>query len=294
MRRLVREGASTGRRIGKAERLGLRPLRSVVGLLAIIVGATCVLVAPTAAGAASSRTSSTAFSSKANQICAQAGTLYGVALETTLESYPPTGAQAAAGIAAGQETLLDRQFKQLKQLKAPPSLNKRFATYVGLIGEQKALVTQEVHAAVGGDQSKYTSLSQQWHEKNVSAEHIASQVKLDQCAKQGLSRKDASTVEHVVTITLITNDPSMCTDMMTKAFVKQQFGSQDKCVEAQTQPAASGTTPSFSDLHGAGNYAQMVVTLHGGSKDGQQLDVSVYRQGGTWRMQAAIPVQPPA
>jgi hypothetical protein len=246
-------------------------------------------VAACGSGSRSSSSSGSAsnsgFVASANAACDANSTTQGGVYETVGEKYKPGTAPWAAGIAAGEAVALHQMYVALQPLNAPSG---QAATYTRLVNDVKqgaSVAAQERSAAASGDQSAYKSASVKLTSLSNDEEQLAGQIGLASCADNHLSSSDKASITHVVTTSPTTSSPSQCTQEMTPAFIKQQFGTMAACIQNGKQPVGPNNpkTVDVSGITGAGNFATANVVFHFASGKSQSLSVALYKQS-SWRL----------
>jgi hypothetical protein len=103
-------------------------------------------------------------------------------------------------------------------------------------------------------------------------------------------------LQQALTSVFTQNDPKQCTNAMTRAFLRERFGSYkgtlDRCRRSNTaQSETSADSITVESITPKGNANMAAVMAHGGSLDGSVLTVRVVREGGQWKLDSLTDIQ---
>jgi hypothetical protein len=226
------------------------------------------------------------FVAKANRLCANGSTARGGVVETIGDSNKLNSSPAAAGLAAGEEQILEEQIRGLRALESSAPSKEQLAE---LIGKGEAMLAQVRHAeadATRNELSAYTAMREKQAQLSKEARQISAELELEDCAGKGLKPSDIEAIRHVATVTATVDDTSQCKQLMTPAFVDELYGNLAGCIQIQREEQPNPSSVTLTDIEGAGDFATADATLHGGEFDGQRYGLTFYRQGGNWRLQS--------
>jgi hypothetical protein len=244
--------------------------------------ASAALLAACGSGGGSSTTASTSdFASAADQICTDRAH---ATVDVRRKYEPVQDAQSAAKFTAALADVNSTALGKLKALEAPSSANSSYQQFLDIRDQMQSQLAKGVTAAKAGDEAAYNKAEQEYLHLSNQADSAAADAGLTVCAEK-LSADQESAARAVVTRTGTANDPSQCTDDYTAAFVKAQWGSVSACQKAQKKGSPPLDGVDIKTLVGVDSiYADATVLAHGGSQDGQTLDVSLIYEDGSWKV----------
>lgn len=262
------------------------PFRSRWLRLGVAVTAVLGFGLSAAGGAAAARAGgSSSFAKKGNAVCADADTSYGAALEAVGERYKPGDREYAAGEAAGAQEANRQEVKAMRKLDVPARHRRDFKAFLKLEQQAIKIDGQQSKAAIDGDKAKYQRLDEQRSKNRKGRDHFASRLGFDTCTGHGLSSRDVSQIKALITHSAMVNDPALCTDSFTQAFIHEQFGTTADCVQRQQQdPSDNPTSVDVSDVVGSKNLASATAVSHLPSGKVEKVSFGIYRQDGDWRL----------
>jgi glycine/serine hydroxymethyltransferase len=160
-----------------------------------------------------------------------------------------------------------------------------YKTYLSMLQQERTLLLQEEATVKSGDQATYGSLDSRRTSLTNSSDRLAQRMGLSVCANRGITNADKAQITQLAA-SAKTNSPSQCTQDMTPAFVKQEFGSMAACITNGKQPVGPSNAKSvdISNIAGAGDFATGDVVLHLRSGHTQNLSAAFFRQHGSWRL----------
>ncbi|MFN8114443.1 MAG: hypothetical protein U0R51_14735 [Solirubrobacterales bacterium] len=82
----------------------------------------------------------------------------------------------------------------------------------------------------------------------------------------------------------VPNDPTVCDELITPAFLKQSYGSRQGCVAARKPKALADQATILARKPGPGGSAIVTVKPQGGVFDAQTLKVTVVKNGQAWQI----------
>jgi hypothetical protein len=108
---------------------------------------------------------------------------------------------------------------------------------------------------------------------------------------------DRSSIEDLLTRTYTENDPRQCTRDMTRAFLRQSFGSEsgtlDRCRRRNTpQSEVMAKSIEVHSVGASGSKATAMIRLSStNTLDGSTMTLSLAREGGHWKLNKLVDVQ---
>lgn len=108
---------------------------------------------------------------------------------------------------------------------------------------------------------------------------------------------DRSSIDDLLNRAFTQNDPSQCTQDMTRAFVRQFFGLEkgtvDRCRRANTpQSEASAKSIAVQSVSGSGSSATAVIRASSANTlDGSVMTLNMARTGGRWKLDHLVDIR---
>lgn len=84
------------------------------------------------------------------------------------------------------------------------------------------------------------------------------------------------------------NDPSVCDELITPAFLKKSYGNRQGCVAARKPAALADRITILGHEPGPGGSVVVTVKPNGGVFDGQTLKATVVKSGNAWKIDEII------
>lgn len=236
--------------------------------------------------------SGSSFVEEANKICTDGNSQYGAELEKVGEQHKADTAEWAAGQSEALQGVEQHAAKALVNMSTveeavPDQQKSAFESFTLLVARLADTDGQLADAANGNDQQTFQQLDQQRSATSDQRDAAATKLGLDACAFKGLSDSDVSDIKELVTHSGTTNDPNLCTDAFTAAYVLEQFGTSDGCVKDQEHPSnPTPTSVTVTNVMGSGDYGTADATAHLPNGQDQKASFAVLRQDGKWRLMA--------
>jgi hypothetical protein len=106
-----------------------------------------------------------------------------------------------------------------------------------------------------------------------------------QTTSDGKGATDEELIRSTITDFLtLPNDPSVCDELVTPAFLKKSYGDRQGCVAARKPGALADQVTILARKPGSGGATIVTVKPQGGVSGGQTLKVTVVKSGGGWRI----------
>lgn len=241
-------------------------------------GITVAAVCATGALAACGGGSSSDFASKADAICTN------VAKQTNqvfAEVGPVSSQQSAINLTTKLNPVYQQAYSSLKAIKPPASASAAYQQYLADRQQRLTLLSQLHQQAVKGDATAYGQVNKQATDVLKKEDAAAAKAGLTACAAK-LPADQQAAVKQLATRNATVNDAAECTQGFTPTYVKQHFGSQQKCV-AQQKGKSPVTSVTVTDISGVANVsATATVVPHGGPPNGKKFTTTFVYQNGHW------------
>ncbi|MFN8112159.1 MAG: hypothetical protein U0R51_03055 [Solirubrobacterales bacterium] len=97
-------------------------------------------------------------------------------------------------------------------------------------------------------------------------------------------RTDEELIRATITFLTVPNDPTVCDELITPAFLKQSYGGRRGCVAARKPKALADQATILARKPGPRGSAIVTVKPQGGVFDAQTLKVTVVKNGQAWQI----------
>jgi hypothetical protein len=82
----------------------------------------------------------------------------------------------------------------------------------------------------------------------------------------------------------------LCTTFATERMIRAQFGSKANCLRAARSPGAKDPALKINSISIKGKTAHVIRTTGSNPGKGSKAEITLIKQGGTWKVQAVIPI----